>query len=62
MGNKNVENKIILFTGWEGIVKKLYGINAQKENVPMGHKDPCKVPMHRKRGFKIYRYKDIKKS
>ena len=23
----------------------------------MGHKDPCKVPMHRKRGFK---YTDIK--
>lgn len=27
----------------------------------MGHKDPCKVPMHRKRGFKIYRYKILKK-
>ena len=23
VGNKNVENKIILFTGWEGIIKKL---------------------------------------
>ena len=23
VGNKNVENKIILFTGWEGIIKKM---------------------------------------
>ena len=23
VGNKNVENRIILFTGWEGIIKKL---------------------------------------
>ena len=23
VGNKNVENKIILFTGWGGIIKKL---------------------------------------
>ena len=23
VGNKNVENKIILFTGWEGIIEKL---------------------------------------